>query len=974
MSDLAVNDKGDVLVLEGGAWKPASIAENDKGERLAFDGKSWRPLPASRAPIGTEITITPTPRASGGTGVNGSPAMAAEIPPVEPTVGERLTRQLGMGSRAVGRGLAAIPGAPVDIVTALANATASGINLAGRTVGMDPGIKPVVEPIGGSESIKNLFGYLADRIGVPGNVPVEAQTGSENLIGKIIENATAFGVPAAGMTKLAGSGLQGGKTAAELNPLLKPYGEALDTAGKMAPGVKANYAAARPVLVDTAAGAGAGVGQYMAPDTPLGQLVGSLAGGLAGATGFNVATAPWATGKAVADYAAKDATVPGATRRIADQAGRTIQSATEDSKGAAAKIRTKDQAYRDAGISPPTAGLLSEDPGLVAIEKGVRNSPAQPKFVAADARTRQSAADTVADIGPNADPRIATDFADVKGAIKRGAAQTGVEQAEGVVGAAKAITKAEAGELAANVGAEASASTVIDQTVRGTLKDQRATKNKLYDEAKLAGEGVERDLASLKEAAAELRSNVSPLVPDGYVLPKQFADAIDKAEKSNFKDIAGLRPALSDAIGDATAKGNGAMVESLVKLKTAVEAEGKRVIDEAAKPGASPEVVALAEKLQAADTNYKTTYKPNFVEGEGGNFRQDIARDPTGANTQPSQTAKRFLATQESAADLKRIVDLAGSPKEAQQGVRDYLFAQVAKVATDGEKVSETRLNRWLAQNKGIIDQYPQVAQEMRDLQARVKENKVQGSASEAQLAKAKKGLNMTEREIEQSGLGLMMGKDPQSAIEAVFKSGDAERSMASLVKQMGGKDGKAPTALAFKRAVADWVEAKVTNQNPAATSEGSNPISLAKLAKVDDRYDKTLAQVFTPAEMSSLQMVRKAVTDLSRLSGVRATAGSNTAEDVRSGLNLVELIAKAQQGALKGGGTVRVVKLVLSNLGLIGEGRAAGDVLARAMHDPALAAHLLERPVTKQDRSLWNSRLNTLMGVAAAGRESGKE
>lgn len=43
MTDLAVNDAGDILALGAdGQWAPARIAENDRGERLAFDGQRWR--------------------------------------------------------------------------------------------------------------------------------------------------------------------------------------------------------------------------------------------------------------------------------------------------------------------------------------------------------------------------------------------------------------------------------------------------------------------------------------------------------------------------------------------------------------------------------------------------------------------------------------------------------------------------------------------------------------------------------------------------------------------------------------------------------------------------------------------------------------------------------------------------------------------------------------------------------------------
>ena len=64
----------------------------------------------------------------------------------------------------------------------------------------------------------------------------------------------------------------------------------------------------------------------------------------------------------------------------------------------------------------------------------------------------------------------------------------------------------------------------------------------------------------------------------------------------------------------------------------------------------------------------------------------------------------------------------------------------------------------------------------------------------------------------------------------------------------------------------------------------------------------------------------------------------------------------------------------VRKNHGFMDEGKRAGAVIARVMRDPELAAHLLERPVTKADRSLWNSSLNKLMGVAAGERARQEE
>ncbi len=54
---IAVNDAGDVLTLDNGAWKPAIRAMNDKtGETLVLDAGAWKPLPKAAPALepGTE--------------------------------------------------------------------------------------------------------------------------------------------------------------------------------------------------------------------------------------------------------------------------------------------------------------------------------------------------------------------------------------------------------------------------------------------------------------------------------------------------------------------------------------------------------------------------------------------------------------------------------------------------------------------------------------------------------------------------------------------------------------------------------------------------------------------------------------------------------------------------------------------------------------------------------------------------------
>lgn len=912
-------------------------------------------------------------------------------------------RAANLDARSVGRGLANTAGLPVDLATGGYNSIGAIINKIAQTVGLadKPVVQPVVNPPGGSQMIQEGGARLAGAAGLSAVTPTE----KEKLGGDVIEGVTSAVTPGAMMFKAASTASKLGVPSERMNALIRPYGQSIETADRMvADPITKTAAAMRPLMVDAAAGAGAGVGQnaaeQYAPDSPLAKLVASIAGGFGGATGVSMATAPANVLKSVRDWMTVDPTTKSSTR-VADLAAERLQGAALDPEKAAANIGTKMNEYADQGMTLPTSGVLSEDPALISIERGLRSNAADPKvsgsFGARDQRVRSSMAEKLDEVGDKtADTRTATNFANDTAGAARAKAQDEVATAQAGVDAAAKEAGDLGGVIAANKGGETGASINIDKAVRGTLDEQRGTKNELYAEAKTAGAEVPRDVTPFQTAADEVRAAASTLAPESSILPKDFLSKIDEATKSaapqkvetglldaegkpivreqpgenpSYRDIAGLRPALSDAIAKARAENQGAMVESLSKLKAEVENESTRIAADAAKPGADPKVVALNDKIAAAEKNYKETYAPNFVKGEGGKLRQDIARDSTGTATKPEDTAKRFLTSKEGSEDLARIVSIAKNPAEAKQAVSDWMHAQIAKVSP-GEKPNEQAIAAWMTKNKNILAAHPEAAKEVRDLYARVQTNKFEGSAAQGRLEKAQAGVKLTEDELGKNGLKLALDKDPHTAVDSVMSSGDPRKAMKDITATMGGKDAKTSTAVSWKRAVSDWVAEKVHNENPGATDTGVNPVSLAKLGKTSARYDEALSEVFNPGEMNALQTVRKVGTDLSRINSVRATSGSNTAEDVKAGLNVFEMVAKGHLGQLRGGGVTRTAKLVLGNLGLMNEGVAVGDVLARAMHDPSLALHLLERPTSKLDRSLWNKKLNALLGAASTQRE----
>lgn len=49
MSNIAVNDAGEVMLFRDGAWTAAPMAQNERGMRMFFDGAAWQSAPGSQA-------------------------------------------------------------------------------------------------------------------------------------------------------------------------------------------------------------------------------------------------------------------------------------------------------------------------------------------------------------------------------------------------------------------------------------------------------------------------------------------------------------------------------------------------------------------------------------------------------------------------------------------------------------------------------------------------------------------------------------------------------------------------------------------------------------------------------------------------------------------------------------------------------------------------------------------------------------
>jgi hypothetical protein len=281
-------------------------------------------------------------------------------------------------------------------------------------------------------------------------------------VGELAYNANRFGTQGL----VAGTGLQAASAARGVPAtpqvgdfMLRPY---------------AGGAGARAVIGDTASGVGSGVGltaaDEMYPDNEWAQLVGMLGGGVVGGAAGVAAAKP----KDMLDYLAgftNDPSIPYApgsmaptSRRVADLAARVVQGQTTNPATAGARIAERASAAREAGMPVPTAGIASDDIGLIGLERGLRqattadNPSLRRQFLERDQAIKEGAADKVFGLR---DPG-----ADQPGALQYAKDRPSLIRQEREAAAIPILKKAEAS------GAQADPSEVVG-VIEGTLAEAK---------------------------------------------------------------------------------------------------------------------------------------------------------------------------------------------------------------------------------------------------------------------------------------------------------------------------------------------------------------------------------------------------------------------------------------------------------------------------------------------------------------------
>lgn len=876
---------------------------------------------------------------------------------------------LVVGAQGAARSIADTVGLVPDVVNIATNAALTGADLLSRKLG-GPELSyrfPMA-----SDAIAANAENVAKGLGIPVADP-EKMSERERLA----YNVNRFGG-------------QGALTAGIVAPIAAARGaSAASRLPQLGDSLLRPYATAPTAMAvgDTIAGAGGGAGLTAAQSAP--QPVRDAAGGLAsvfldlagmgagqlgGGTLAATARGPnyvkdAVTRNSIAREIPLDAETQLPTKNaVADRAAAFVQTNASDPERAAKEIAQAANSYRDLGVPIPAAGALSNDPKIMAVERGQRRqNPSE--FVTRDIALRDAAVDLVERMRPDADPRKATDFVAAEVRNRRLHAERGLSQSEASLESANNTERSLADVLRAFGGKATPASEALDKLI--VEKSLRP-----MDEARRADyAAIPRDVGVPNEpfskAAASIRSSAEHLPENARseVLPTARLEDFENMARGDetavqFGTVNDMRPILSSDIARARSAGAPpSYIQNLEKLRGEINSATEAV----------PEAVT-------ANNNYRDIYAPVWGRGAGEAYalRQDIGKDAQFRTAAPpSATASRFLGTgpgaKENAEALSRIVASIPNPADrsaATGAVRDYVMDQMTRtVGVDG-KINPQQLARFLNGPSGWNDalaRFPEIQTEAAKLLSDAQKGRLATNEMGAAVERASANLKRTEDDIRNSALSLVIGREPTKAAKAVLDSKDPKRAMAEVVGTIGHY---ADAKVAWERAVTDHLIDRITKVDPSAVSAGNRSIDYGKLIKTFDHCQDALAELYKgePDKMNALRRAQKLLEPLAHVPGPANVNLVPPSESVAAVWKALEVGLKGMYGVLKGGGLVRTLKIAAS----VGadDTTAANRLITRMMFDPELAQHLLTRPVKDVGGPAYNARLARLLRRVEVGRE----
>ena len=380
---------------------------------------------------------------------------------------------------------------------------------------------------------------------------------------------------------------------------------------------------------------------------------------------------------------------------------------------------------------------------------------------------------------------------------------------------------------------------------------------------------------ALENAISDVGTIEAQRIADGQMTPEQTVESYLRKHQQDWYEA---RNAGVQTAGGGSGGGSGRNAGSGSSAVSSVGgAEGESgggsagTSGDQGLPPASFDAQARAQYEAAREATLE--HKQTFGQGAPGAI---LAPGPKGApyRLANSDVAERVLQNPES---VRQYVQAGGDTDL----LKNYLVSDLRQrnVIDENGQVNASRLNQWLTQRRQVLDQVPDLKDQLSNAKT-AQETLDQTLSDHADAIK----------EFERSKAASFINDDPTKAVGKVFASGNPQQALADLATKVSG-DPAATNGL--KRAVADYILQRVRGSLAGDTTgiDLSSPRAFRKFVATNRDALKTL---FGGQGVNNLDMV---VADMRRTAQTqqRLPGQTGTSQDV------VPLLKQALKGSFLG-------------------------------------------------------------------------
>lgn len=863
---------------------------------------------------------------------NGQVMPEAPKPPLWQRIGETGLGIAGDFASGVNTGLAALAGAPVDLV----NVSPMLLNLLPGEQGMRP-FSP--DPVGGSGTIEDLFRVPSDVVNAVAGTDLdtlhEPQAGMAGRFAHRIGQEVGAVIPFVGV----GSRLARGARGLE---------EMSGAERWLAAPMRKNPVGAvqKEAAFATASGTGAQTANELFTadnrGTPVTDLGGSIAGvaslsGAGGIAGILRNLAAGATnnprwmddiaGQAVVDQIINNSTMMG------EQAEPFILRGLDpqlDTTPLADRLRAP--AAVEQAIPGYTAdiGVRADDPLLKTF---VQDANARSAGAGNAARTRNNAAvnATVDALAPAGNPG---DF--------RLALQQGVDAEIASLFDEEMLARAASDEARSFVLPQMASPAARGASIRSGLQDAKTSAlddvSELY--AAIEGSGATIDPAALAQRFGavdaglpvndQLRFRPQEADTPGRLLPEE-----GDAAPVPFREATAIRSGLSNEAMKARAANE--------PRRASIAGQYRDELDRFLAEALDPETAAAYEAANRARFDVGQRFE------DRGALPQTLAQTERGDFRLPDEAVPRQYVQPDSGrvSDYGALMREAGTDQRVRDGIADQVLADAQPYLDNPD-----RLDGFLRDHGVVLNDFPELRQKLE--KAGVQTRQMQG-ATAARTA-AERDLTTPGRSPEADYLykspGAAFGNDEsRRSISRVVNSADPRAATRQLLDRAGSTDPEAAVNLR----TALWEEVSAKGKNSATDLDGQDVWNARKVRDTlnDPKFSAVAEELWRddPDDLASIREVFDAL-EAATPGRARAPGSSGTAQSIQGKLDpsmTATSIASRARSVKRGQmspviASIDLLSTYLRNKSTQVQARAIDTLAAQVVNNPGLAADLLEK------------------------------